>query len=215
MSSTSSAVSMSPNGLAAVFGDFTLVDEQSPDDSYPWTLEQNVSRGQSSLSSGGNASSEGLNLTIPNDPFNDVYSLPATQDEDFNEIFNQTISLNFEELDNDPSPSRADLGSYLSPQHSESTSAFFVPHSPVPSVPNTLTSAVLLPTTSNVDEDTLQHRYRTPREIPGSPLLRPDGHEDNKQLCRHNRSHSNSCVSSSVGGPLSSSLLSPDAMLAE
>lgn len=201
---------MSPGGLATAFGDFTIVDELSPEDPFAWSLESNVSPGLSSHSSGGNTSSEGLSLIISgaNDLLNNVYPQSAASDDDLNDIFNQTISLNFEGLssnvDQDPSPSQTDLGSYLSPQHSESTSPFFVPHSPVLSVPSALTSADLLPTTSNVDEDTLHRRYHQPCGVPGSSLMPPDGHEDNRQLCRHNRSHSSSC-----------SLLTPDVILAE
>ncbi|KAG6868666.1 hypothetical protein C0993_012169 [Termitomyces sp. T159_Od127] len=213
MSSTSSALSMSP-GLTTAFGDFTLADELV-EDPYPWNLEPNISHGQSSLSSGGSTSSEGLHLTIPA-PNEQLINMYSTPEEDLDEMFNYTISVNFDEssntVDHDPSPSQTDLGPYLSPQSSKSTSTFLVPHSPTHSVPSTLTGTDLFTTTSNDDEVTLQGHYPSSSEIPRSPLLPSDVHEDDRQLCHHNRSHSNSSVSSSVGGPFSSSLLAPNVM---
>ncbi|KAH0585038.1 hypothetical protein H2248_008306 [Termitomyces sp. 'cryptogamus'] len=210
-----SSLSLSPGGLAAVLGDFSLVDDQSPQDSYAWNTEQNVLQDTSSLSGGGNIFSDGLDLTISmaHDQANNVYPSSATSDEHLSELF-----LNFEEssniADHDIS-SQADFGSYMSP-HSEGVGLFFVPQSPAPPV---LTGPDLLPTTSYVNQSTLQrrrtHSYTSKSQSTGSSLMPPDDHDNSKQLRRHSHSHSNSCINlmtSGIGALSSSSLLSPDSI---
>ncbi|KAG6887887.1 hypothetical protein C0995_011786 [Termitomyces sp. Mi166 len=233
ISSPSSTLSLSLD-LATVFGNVTLGDEPSQEEPFPWNLEQNILQDPSPLSTSGNMSSDGLNLSISmaNDQVDNLCLSSATSEEEFNDLL--TINLNFGDspntADHDPSPSQIDFDSYLSTQHSEGADSFFVTNSSVPPIASAFGADLLSTNSINISGGVLQRRHshsdtRVPKSHPvcgatGSSLMPLDRHDDSRQLRRHSHSHNNSesrisLVTSGISTSSSSSLLSPDMVSAE
>ncbi|KAG6841488.1 hypothetical protein C0991_010676 [Blastosporella zonata] len=230
-SPSSSTRSMSPGGLAAALGDFSLSEPWSGEearinDSYPWATEQDVHLDSTSISSRDRvAPSEGLHLTIPVgvhdfDTFH-LTSSSAISEEESNELLNSYINFDdsFHILDYDTASSQSSFESYPSPPHGDSPLNFSVAnHSPIPQAATMLEGTDLLsPPPSN--SSALQRRHsqscnsghRATRSVSGTSSFMPSLERGGVSKHQRRHSHSHGIVNNSIMEPdmSHSPLLSP------